>query len=407
MKSSKLFLLLIILKCGNCTKDQNARPECALPNNSTTVSINDILKLGENSSGDSGTTSIFPCWFNLDLSRTGQIFAQKYYGQILFANVMSLILLLSDYQTRRVLFLTQKSETPDKASKRYLATAQQIHLWYHSDILSPDWAKSVTNVRKVHSYASFYVDSLNGTESKLTATPKENPTGFQPNERLWSAFKLDLGNFDTRTRPQEFDYSAPKFKFNQYTMAMTIWAFMALPVLNPEPLGIARPSEKELQGYAHLWAVIAYAVGTDEQYIFCKDPQIDWQKCKSYLMDLFREHILPQLMNLDFEGELMIESMLSGISKIIPRYPVDALLINLLEEHLGVRATNLRRQRTLQSRVFGTIANNFVSRYSNYFRPVRWLAGKAMFAELQLASRKVFRDFGTNFTVVANKHFYS
>ncbi|CAG7823961.1 unnamed protein product [Allacma fusca] len=371
-----------------------------------TVSISDILNVGESLPGDSGTTSMFPCWFDLNLARTGQKFARKYFGQIFFAHALSLILLLSDYQTRRVLFLTRKSDTPEKAFKRYLATAQQIHLWYHSDILSPEWAKSITNVRKIHSYVLFYVDSLNITNSKFTATREENPTGFQPNERLWKAFKMDLDNFDRRDRFMEFDYSAPKFKFNQFTMAMTVWSFMALPVLNPRPLGIAKPSDGDLQGFAHLWTVIAYALGADENFIFCKNARKDWRGCKRYLKGLFRKHLLPQLLNLDFEGEIMIESLLSGISTIIPRYPVDSLLINLLEGHLGKRAQHLRRQRSLQSRVFGTHANGLVNRFSRYSRPLRWFLTQLAFGELQLASLTVFGDPGTNSTLVSNGHFY-
>ncbi|CAG7659340.1 unnamed protein product [Allacma fusca] len=223
-----LLLIITISQLGNCASDiDKTREECLRSNKLQTVSITDILKLGESLPWDSGTTSLFPCWFDLELARTGQRFARKYAPQLYFANAMSLILLLSDYQSRRVLFLTQKSETPEKAFKRYTATMQQIAIWLDSDILSPTWAMSVTNVRKVHSRAASRVICLNSTASKFTATPEENPTGFQPNENLWKAFKTDLAQLRYEAQPTEFDYTTPKFKINQYTMALTVWAFLS------------------------------------------------------------------------------------------------------------------------------------------------------------------------------------
>ncbi|CAG7728112.1 unnamed protein product [Allacma fusca] len=393
-------------KVGNCARlTDQAQEECLRPNKLQKISITDVLKLGETLPLDSRTTSLFPCWFDLELARTGQRFARKYLAQISFANGMSLILLLSDYQTRRVLFLTQKSETPEKAFKRYTATMQQIVVWFESDILSPNWVRSVTNVRKIHSHASSHVKSLNSTASKFTVTPEENETGFQPNGNLWKAFKMDLAQMRYEVQPTEFDYSTPKFKFNQYTMVMTVWAFMALPILSPQALGIKNAMEEELQGYAHLWAVIAYALGTDEKFIFCKGTLIEWQDCKCQLKDLLTKHFLPQLLNLDFEGELMIESMLLAFKRILTGYPVEGLLINLLEEHLGMKATHLRKQRDLMSLVAGTTVNNFIY-YSGYNPVLGLFTNQLTLSQIQSASLKVFGDPGTNLTHVSNAHFY-
>ncbi|CAG7727705.1 unnamed protein product [Allacma fusca] len=277
------------------------------------VSGKDDLKLSEYVPVTSKTAPLFPPWFDLELARTGQKFSCKYFAQLVFANIMSLVVSLSDLPTRRALFLTRKSNTPERAFKRYVSTAQQVHLWYHSDILDPSWAKSISNVREIHNYASNYLESLNPPVLKSPVHPEDNPKDFQPNERLWKAFKMDLAKLNYEDQPTDYHYSAPKFQFKQYGWQMAIWPFVALPILNPETLGIEMPSdEKGLQGFIHLWSVIGYALGTDEENIYCKDAwsKNEWQGCKHHLREILLKTFLPQLINLDFEGKTMIESML-------------------------------------------------------------------------------------------------
>ncbi|CAG7716615.1 unnamed protein product, partial [Allacma fusca] len=352
------------------------------------IPVKKIFELGQLSAGDSGSTSTFPCWLDVKLARIGQNFAQKYFGHMFFAHALSLVALLSDEQTRRVLVLTGKSDTPDKSARRYLATAQQIHLWYHSDILSPQWTQSVEKVREIHSFVAFYVDTLNDTYANIKVA-EEKRSGFKPNEKMWEAFNLDIKNFDREkilSQSVHFNISLPKpkFKFNQYTMTLTIWAFMALPILSPTQLGISKYSERDLQGFAHLWATVGYALGTEERFIFCKTPD-EWPECKLFLKGLFQTHFLPQLLDLNFEGETMIESLLWGMEKLVPRYPPDALLINLLEKHLGIRAKNLRRQRSLQSSVLGSSANWFMNAATLRSGLLRSFFTSLAFGEMQLA----------------------
>ncbi|CAG7824590.1 unnamed protein product [Allacma fusca] len=182
-----------------------------------------------------------------------------------------------------------------------------------------------------------------------------------------------------------------------------------MPVLNPVSLGIVMPrDEKGLKGFAHLWSVIGYALGTEEQFILCKDTRADndWGECKRHLRDIFLKHLLPQLMNLDFEGEIMIESMLLGVTSQFSIYPLEGMLINLLEEHLGVRATHVRKQSGFLPLVIGTTANEFLLRFSRYFPVIRRFSLKFGTAAMHLASLNVFGDPGTNSTVVSTRHFY-
>ncbi|CAG7729842.1 unnamed protein product, partial [Allacma fusca] len=306
-----LLLIAEISRGEKCARHiDKTQEECSTLSISKMVSAEDNLKLSEHVPGAPETAPLFPPWFDLELARTGQEFACKYFAQLVFANIMSLVGGLADLPTRRAIFLTRKSNTPERAFKRYLSTAQQVHLWYHSDILDPSWAKSISTVREIHIYVINYLESLNSTASKFNVNPENNLTGFQPNERLWTAFKMDIAKLNSEDQPLEMEVK-------QYGLQMAIWPFIGLAILNPEPLGIAMPSEeKGLQGFVHLWSVIGYALGTDEQNIYCKDvwTKNEWQGCKHHLREILLKTFLPQLINLDFEGQIMIESMIMGFT---------------------------------------------------------------------------------------------
>ncbi|CAG7824548.1 unnamed protein product, partial [Allacma fusca] len=158
---------------------------------------------------------------------------------------------------------------------------------------------------------------MNSTmKNNYVATNKSNPTGFYPRKKMWEAFKLDLENAVTGIKMERKDYSKPKYMQNQYTMTIALWGFMSLPVMIPYRLGIVRFTETDLKGFVHLWGIIAYMLGAEEEFIFCKDVWNGWEECKDYLREIFRVYLLPQMLELDFEGQIMIESLIEGLHKM-------------------------------------------------------------------------------------------
>ena len=300
---------------GGCSKSEYRQVE--------TIPVENVLREGQKLFGDTGKRSpFFPCWLDLELFRTGQKFARDNYGQVSFAHMLGIISLLANEQSRRILYSTHRSNTPEKSLKRYTATALHVYIWYNMDIFSPTWVKSVRNIRHIHRGVSAYMGSLygnNATAYRATKNVrKEEEAEYTPDEDLWKAFELDLASskYGRLMRNQSLfrDNSTfkhdPKHLYNQYLMSLTQWSFVALPILFPEEITIPRWTDKELLGYAHLWAVISYVLGMDERYILCKNPK-DLQGCKKYLRDMLEMYLIPSLFNMDFQGKVLIESLLS------------------------------------------------------------------------------------------------
>ena len=315
-----LTLVTVVAKSAD-ELECNVRPQ-------DTVSVTNILSEGQDLYGESGNPPRFPCWFNLGLARAGQQFASKNIAQVGLAHFLSLVPLVGNQQLRRALYSTHRSNTPETAFKRYTATALHVQLWYKADILSPEWMKSLLTVRRIHDGTGKYLNQLRKSNKtdfyRPLVTEASNAGRFQPNKRIWNAFKADLA----QSRYTELVSNAslkrilrhqPKEVYNQYTFAMTQWAFVALPILFPNRVMITRWTDTELRGFAHLWAVICYVLGMDERFIICRDPS-DFEGCQRFLYDMFQVHIVPSLFDMDYEGELMVEAVLRvSFNWLVPR----------------------------------------------------------------------------------------
>ncbi|CAG7786286.1 unnamed protein product [Allacma fusca] len=401
------YLLLFLSLLKTSTTLEISSSECSFKANDI-IPVNKVWEIGVESYGDTKSPSTFPCWFDLDLARAGQKFARKYFGHILFANSLSSILLHSDRQAREVLLLARNNFLPEKITKTSLATAQQILLWYQSDILSPEWSMSLKNVREIHLSVSKRLKEKDTSSGRKAALEDNSVFRSKTNTKMWETFRMDIRKLDTPETRQKFvplNSISPRFRFNQYAMSMALWSFMALPVLKPDQLGISKFSEEDLQGFAHLWATIAYTLGMDERFIFCKNTVAQWTECKEYLKDLFTAYYLPQLLELDFQGEILIENQLQGIKEFAPGVTNDAWLINLLEKQLDVRATHLRKQQNLESIVIGSTANWFATDATRISPSLQRIFNRVISRAIKDNSIKHFGDPGTNATIVATEHF--
>ena len=64
-----------------------------------------------------------------------------------------------------------------------------------------------------------------------------------------------------------------------------------------------------MKGFAHLWATICYVLGMDERFIICRDPN-DFEGCKKYLQDIYHTYMIPSLLEMDYEVQVMVEAIL-------------------------------------------------------------------------------------------------
>lgn len=311
-----VFVFNLWVSLGSVTA-KSSELECAL-NPKDTVPVTNILSQGQELYGESGNDPGFPCWFNVELARAGQQFARKNFAQISLGHGLGLLPLLGNQQSRRVLYSTQRSNTPETAFKRYTATGLHIALWYKEDILSPAWMKSALTIRKIHDGAGKYFKELHKSNEtnfhRPLVTKKNDPNGFKPNTKMWEAFEADMEEskyadmMENKTLKDTLKHE-PKEFYNQFLFSITQWAFVAVPVLFPQQIMIPRWTEKDLKGFVHFWAVLCYVLGMDERFIICRDPN-DFEGCKKYLDDMFHMYIVPSLFDIDYEGQIMSEAVL-------------------------------------------------------------------------------------------------
>ncbi len=53
-------------------------------------------------------------------------------------------------------------------------------------------------------------------------------------------------------------------------MSGTQFAFMGLVLIHPEKFGISRATDKELEGYVHMWRCLGWILGIDDRFNFCR-----------------------------------------------------------------------------------------------------------------------------------------
>ena len=275
------------------------------------VPATDLYRLGRDLMADSGRTDPqLPCWFDPNLARVGQRFARTNFAQLVIAHFLSLFLLLANPDIRRILYFTMRSGDPENAYKRYIATALHAKLWYDVDILHANLSTSVRKVRNIHRGTAFRIEDENLDFTRPLVEPGKNPNGFEPRRDMWEAFRRDVEESLPMLglKPGKLVRDRPKYFFNQYLMSVTQWSFMALPLLHTNPLAFVFVSEHDLKGFAHLWAGLAYMLGMDENYILCKDQNL--LECYRYTKVMEREYFLSYLYEIDYEAEIMLESLL-------------------------------------------------------------------------------------------------
>jgi hypothetical protein len=286
-------------------------PRCALP-------LEDLVREGPSLQGlPKGSTYLirnknkFPDWFNPELAAIGQAFARKNSVAIYYAAFSTFILFIADTDIRRILVDTGKSQSPEDSARRYLTNFLQLEIWFEQDIRysSTDLFNSLDNVRFRHQA----VLNRARTREEILSKPliPEPGVGENPNKvdtRIWTAFQKDLeaSRFgkEMRTHPGSKGH---KLKFNQYVLAVTYVIHMGLPVLIPEKVLIFDATENELMGYLHLWAFYGKAIGVQDEYNLCLQP--DLASARAYLRTFIDDHLVPTLFDLSYESKVMFEAL--------------------------------------------------------------------------------------------------
>ena len=128
-------------------------------------------------------------------------------------------------------------------------------------------------------------------------------------------------------------------------MVITQFAFMGLALMHPDKFGMARATDRQLEGFVHLWRCLGWILGIDDRYNFCQlDTLPEAQKWAKYFTNNL---ILPWLkMSLSDEYEQMGRMVTKGANYYFPSsyetiYLFIAWVLDLPVPHLEKHVSRL------------------------------------------------------------------
>lgn len=253
--------------------------------------------------------------------------AMRYFTSIFFGHLYGLFgSPLPDAQ--QILEFSTCSDDTNRTLYRYHATGAQVMVWYadwmwnnptgtNADIIASYVRKQGKQVdMKLSCSRSVY--SLAGVRQRhlavqAAAVAQQQQYGYVvPNGRYDSLtfqtamggdFFLDL--FDClspsyNVTPPSYWTNISVVPFNQQIQALTQFAFVAYPVAFADRIAL-NATDAELWAFNHLWAVIGYAMGIDDQYNIALQP--DLATAQAFYNKIFETFSLPGyfFMNRDFK----------------------------------------------------------------------------------------------------------
>lgn len=222
-----------------------------------------------------------PPWFDEKKFEAGKQFVKKYYGGIFFCHLVSLIMMLYSPQVLKPLIFTEKSETPKKSYRRYISTSIHVMSWYMGDMWQAD-SKARRSLRLVRQYHTDAATRLNSVEIRPSVDNTEITKCGLPlhkGQPILEVLQKDFSSIPNCPFLSQLNGSyknADAFPveqipyLNQLDMSGTQFAFMGLVLLHPEKFGISRATERELEGFVHIWRCIGWILGIDDRFNFCR-----------------------------------------------------------------------------------------------------------------------------------------
>lgn len=95
--------------------------------------------------------------------------------------------------------------------------------------------------------------------------------------------------------------------YNQQAMNYVIYNLVAYPIIFKQQMGMGSMCDADLWAFNHLWAVIGYGLGIDDQWNVMLQP--DLNTARNYYQQMFDELILPGLFHFDTQTKYMMDNV--------------------------------------------------------------------------------------------------
>lgn len=338
---------------------ENKLAESGTEIKSSVATVEDLIIQAGNSSAcaasvlaDNETKSqldLPPKWINPSGIKAGQAFVRRHFFLVFFTHFLSLILLLSYFPVRRVLYKTKRSHTAELALKRYVSTISHVKLWYEGDLCSLDGrgdaTQDVIKIRKVHSGVYERLQLAPSSISPEVQNTVNEDIGSSscalfsnPEQLLESVRKCatdeNNNNNNNDWRIHDHDSSPSPPLISQLDMLVTQYCFMGLLTTYPQTFGITSRADLEgLEGFKHIWAVVGHHLGIEDRFNLCLSLDGNDKHIKT---DLNRYVLFKILLNglsrVDLDTFILWKALVTAMSGFVPCLSLHASLRFFLQE---------------------------------------------------------------------------
>lgn len=296
--------------------------------------------------GDCGReVNMKPDWLIMDKFYRGQRFARRYFSAISLSNLMGLLQIFNFSDGLKPLILSQKSNTPYRAFKRYLSTIKIFRNWYTSD----PWRKGTTAYRDIQKVRGLH----RAMRQKLC---KKNYEEIDQDSQIPHAWCPVLGKITKdfaaacpMMKNQQCPYTMMRTKgLNQGDMSGTQFACMGLIVLYPEQFGIQDASDEDLEAFCHLWRGLGYLLGIEDRYNFCRG---SLQDVRQRTKDFIEHWVKPNFRTVTPEWEHMTMCLYEGVNYIAGINSYKVFLLRLCSDIFGLSMPHLYNSFNLSEKI--------------------------------------------------------
>ncbi|XP_036138786.1 uncharacterized protein LOC105840971 [Monomorium pharaonis] len=254
-----------------------------------------------------------PKWMDLHKYRRGQKFVEKNYMAIIMSTIMGLIYVYAFGEELRPLVLGEHSHTPYLAFRKYSSTIKRMISWYKGDpwIKGTEAYKDMQVTRRMHLAVKKKVRQMDHKQM-ASACIFANP---------WSLDReLLLKDFVSACPPEKFGQryytitrkSQKKSKgMNNMDFAIAQSAFVVLPLLYPQNIGIYNATDEDLEAFSHMWQCYGYFLGQDDEHNICRG---NFEEVKQRLRDLYQYWIKENFKELTPEFEHITRCLIEHVN---------------------------------------------------------------------------------------------
>jgi len=311
----------------------------------------------------------------------------------------------------------ESSNPMEKFSKVYTAAVGQFSL-YSRDGLGEDSdtenvLTSIKNIRKRHlRVVELMTAEMDKSEYRndLEQTADNYKLKYT---KFWEALDKDVRAAESlepyhdwpKSYSSTLDSAVP---INQFTLAMAQWILCGLVVGFPEAVLIHSARDEDLIAFNHLFAVLGYALGIQDEYNVALQPSLEKQK--KFSREILYHYFIPALFNSTKSSKMLVETIAdslaaralpvaynvgtpikfwafslmkgnecnmttlpfllqaAGISETQVSVTMEGLMIRLLKDYVGIKADYLEEASSPETRAF-------TQYYEESFRPASFRPG--------------------------------